>query len=1064
MGQDDSATPSPKNNKSNPLESRFASRSKATSGVVHETASHHRQSEASGSSSGSHSISHAIKSLLPHSTLPALGKKSKNNPRSPLPPTFQRQTIITTPDLTSMSEDELMEAHVFHSRQAHAYLEELVRRRHPPPPGWVPPKNWQVTQAPEDPTLAMNTEQPRLRDVGSLASVEEEPPPVGPSDQTRKDSAFTQGVKSGIASTGGKRTSKVVRGTQTAGRNSRGRMRAQATPKAGNRRGYVASVSRKQCSVIIARKAGSRAQDSFMLKNAVCKNRNKDQEPAEWISEDDTELIRMPGRSISIAKIGTYLNTETNLLHLDLRTAIPLKSELSRVVTRDSSGKSQSDRDEDEDAPAGPETETQRTGRTTKAPEASNSSGAQGRLQGHKAGNEGKDIELSLETYLLGPDGDCHPPAQEGCGHLRGGCEESQNPPPTPRLAQRSLALKHFKELDIDPDTEIAILDLDGASPYTIGITSLTRTQSEPTIYLASIESSAKQGRASETMPRENNSHVGEGFRRMKLRKKAERPSSFYRAPEIQERGRSLKRDSDQDGLGLGIGLGISMPDEESTPEKAESEWQGEEMADDPKIQNYASRQPSLSIRRKTERAEPADVPRADDPVAAIQRMLLEGGALLRTGREENEGLIWVSVDAVRMIREGRRREREEKEEHEQELDQFVANFEQLQHQEQLKSEESAKDSEFDSVPSIDGAQESSLSQTQASHRITANNRDRSSSVDSNASSRTAFRTRDANTTPRPGDIAINNNSLGKSQSSVARPLPPPPTFPADLLEPGHPDDNEEFVSLNDPSIRHHLALALSNIYYSGDMAAQNPTMANSAAPYTLGGGMPSAGHHSDMQHIWSLVQELSSVLQQNREQYDELQDGLARAQTRPTENGVLANGDANALSLSAVSHAPHASSDVDTTALQAQLSDALSRITELETECKEANEVIDYAEEIVQKFKLQIGDYAHSHQSATIALHAHYNSLLETSRNETIQAQLTHQAWQASLLRLSENLRGAQAAHEEGTLPYRRRIAALKEENRILRAKAGWEPASDSENSDDEDDVFDEGIEAGSS
>jgi hypothetical protein len=33
------------------------------------------------------------------------------------------------------------------------------------------------------------------------------------------------------------------------------------------------------------------------------------------------------------------------------------------------------------------------------------------------------------------------------------------------------------------------------------------------------------------------------------------------------------------------------------------------------------------------------------------------------------------------------------------------------------------------------------------------------------------------------------------------------------------------------------------------------------------------------MQHIWSLVQELSSVLQQNREHYDELQDGLTRAQ-----------------------------------------------------------------------------------------------------------------------------------------------------------------------------------------
>jgi peptidoglycan hydrolase CwlO-like protein len=70
---------------------------------------------------------------------------------------------------------------------------------------------------------------------------------------------------------------------------------------------------------------------------------------------------------------------------------------------------------------------------------------------------------------------------------------------------------------------------------------------------------------------------------------------------------------------------------------------------------------------------------------------------------------------------------------------------------------------------------------------------------------------------------------------------------------------------------------------------------------------------------------------------------------------------------LPTASHAPHTSSDVDTTALQAQLSDALSRITELETECKEANEVIDYAEEIVEKFKQQIREYANNHQSATI-------------------------------------------------------------------------------------------------
>lgn len=217
MEQDDTTNPSPKNRENNPLESRYASRSKATSGVVHETASPHRQPEPSGTSSGKQTISHAIKSLLPHSTHSASGKKSKNNPRSPLPPSFQGHTTNTTPALASMSEDELTEAHVYHSRQANTYLEELVRRRHPAPPAWEPPKNWQVSKASEHPPLAMDAEQPRLRDVGSLASVDEGSLLAGPSHQARKDSALTQGAKRSIASAGGRRSSKVVRSTQTAG-------------------------------------------------------------------------------------------------------------------------------------------------------------------------------------------------------------------------------------------------------------------------------------------------------------------------------------------------------------------------------------------------------------------------------------------------------------------------------------------------------------------------------------------------------------------------------------------------------------------------------------------------------------------------------------------------------------------------------------------------------------------------------------------------------------------------------------------------------------------------------
>ncbi|THX00350.1 hypothetical protein D6D13_09583 [Aureobasidium pullulans] len=524
--------------------------------------------------------------------------------------------------------------------------------------------------------------------------------------------------------------------------------------------------------------------------------------------------------------------------------------------------------------------------------------------------------------------------------------------------------------------------------------------------------------------------------RRTRAHNYVEKPSSYYRAPEIQATGKSLDRSMNQ--APQNIGLGIGEWGDQSTHQS--NEWDAEEMTENPRVQNYSSRSTTSVMRRRSLRVEQIpDIPRWDDPVSAVREVLMDGGLLLRAGYT---GLMRVTVEQVHAVRERRRREREARDKHDRELDDYVAKREELQQR-----------GEFTELASNDGASEASGNQattsTQASCVGDSDSDGDNSSSGSDSSVRTVFRLRDGNTTPRPSDTI----SLGKIES---RPLPPIPTFPtSDPLKSAHAEDNEEFVSLNDPSIKVHIAHALESLY-TGIMAAQNP-MANATAPYTLGGGMPSAGHHSDMQHIWTLVQELSSVLQQNRERTDELQDGLARAQTRPAENGLLTNGD-NA------SQAPqHAPSDVDASAIQAQLSDALSRITELEAECKDANEVIDYAEEIVEKFKQQVQEYSRSHQSATIALHAHYNSLLETSRNETIQAQLTHQAWQASLLRLSEYLRLAQRAHEEGSLPYRRRIAALKEENRILRAKAGWEPASESEGSDDEDDVFDEGVEADS-
>ena len=65
-------------------------------------------------------------------------------------------------------------------------------------------------------------------------------------------------------------------------------------------------------------------------------------------------------------------------------------------------------------------------------------------------------------------------------------------------------------------------------------------------------------------------------------------------------------------------------------------------------------------------------------------------------------------------------------------------------------------------------------------------------------------------------------------------------------------------------------------------MAAPNGMNTAAGGPYAIGGGiMPGAGQHNDMQYVWSLVEELSGILQTNREGWQELQTGIARAQVQ---------------------------------------------------------------------------------------------------------------------------------------------------------------------------------------
>lgn len=142
---------------------------------------------------------------------------------------------------------------------------------------------------------------------------------------------------------------------------------------------------------------------------------------------------------------------------------------------------------------------------------------------------------------------------------------------------------------------------------------------------------------------------------------------------------------------------------------------------------------------------------------------------------------------------------------------------------------------------------------------------------------------------------------------------------------------------------------------------------------------------------------------------------------------------------------------------LQNHLSAAQNRIASLESAYQEQLRIQQMYEEALSEATERIRNYCFEQQNHVIALHQHYTTLLASSRNETLQAQLTHQQWQSSLQKVSEGVRMALKERTEETVPYRRRVAALKEENRVLRAKVGWDPPEDSE--DEESSVGDEGV-----
>lgn len=131
---------------------------------------------------------------------------------------------------------------------------------------------------------------------------------------------------------------------------------------------------------------------------------------------------------------------------------------------------------------------------------------------------------------------------------------------------------------------------------------------------------------------------------------------------------------------------------------------------------------------------------------------------------------------------------------------------------------------------------------------------------------------------------------------------------------------------------------------------------------------------------------------------------------------------------------------------LQNELAEANRQISELKDSFTQLQIVHEEYASSLDKATQMAREFEDKEQKYLQSVHEHYSAQLLQARGETMEAQLTHQAWQARLKTLDETVKKAYKAREEEGQPYRQRIAALKEENRILRSKVGWDPPADSE------------------
>jgi cell division protein FtsB len=137
--------------------------------------------------------------------------------------------------------------------------------------------------------------------------------------------------------------------------------------------------------------------------------------------------------------------------------------------------------------------------------------------------------------------------------------------------------------------------------------------------------------------------------------------------------------------------------------------------------------------------------------------------------------------------------------------------------------------------------------------------------------------------------------------------------------------------------------------------------------------------------------------------------------------------------------------------ALQTRLSAAESTISSLHASTASLTALITDYENALTLLLDKLRPYAYTQTSSILALHKHYQGLLDQERATSMQLRLEHAEWQAGLGRVAEYARQALKVQTQGEEPMVSEIKSLKEENRVLRRLAGWEDREDSSDEDED-------------